>query len=96
MVVRMSMRLSSTGVACVMAMLGIAGATENAVALTLFRSELQAQQHCPDDSVVWLDFKKRIYYLPSQKQYARGRSGTFVCRGEAKNNGYRRSLFGLR
>jgi hypothetical protein len=93
---QISMRLSSTLAACAATMLVIAGAIGNAVALSLFSSESQAQQHCPNDSVVWLDFKKRIYYLPGQRQYARGRTAIFVCRGEAKKNGYRRSLLGLR
>ena len=90
------MRFSSTCAACAVTMLVVAGAAGNAVALSLFQTETQAQQFCPNDSVVWLDFKKRIYYLPGQRQYALGRTGVFVCRGEAKNDGYRRSLFGLR
>src|SRR4051794_10722927 len=34
-----------------------------AVPLTPFRYEAQAQRHCPGDSVVWLDFRKGRYYL---------------------------------
>ncbi len=64
--------------------------------LSLFRSEVQAEAHCPNDSVAWLDFKKRIYYLQGQRLYATGRNGTFVCRDEARRNGYRRSVFGRR
>ncbi len=64
--------------------------------LSLFRSEVQAQQHCPNDSVVWLDFKKRTYYLQGQRLYARGNNGTYVCREQARKNGYRRSLLGRR
>jgi hypothetical protein len=64
--------------------------------LSLFPNAAQAQQHCPNDSVVWLDFKKRIYYLQGQRQYARGRTATYVCREEARRNGYRRSLVGRR
>jgi hypothetical protein len=30
----------------------------SALPLTPFRYEDQAQRHCPDDVVVWLDFKK--------------------------------------
>jgi hypothetical protein len=64
--------------------------------LSLFRTEVQAQQHCPNDSVVWLDFKKRIYYLQGQRLYGAGSNGTYVCRQQARRNGYRRSLLGLR
>jgi hypothetical protein len=64
--------------------------------LTLFQTEMQAQEHCPNDTVVWLDFHKSIYYTKGQRLYAQGRTGTFVCQGEARTNRYRRSLFGRR
>jgi len=67
-----------------------------AVPLTPFRYEAQAQRHCPADTVVWLDFRKRTYYSKGQKRYARGLDGSFVCRSEARASGYRRSLFGVR
>ena len=67
-----------------------------ATPLTPFRYETHAQRHCPDDTVVWLDLPRGIYYLKRQKRYARGLTGSFVCRGEARDNGYRRSLLGLR
>ncbi|HYW63731.1 MAG TPA: hypothetical protein VE865_11100 [Bradyrhizobium sp.] len=68
----------------------------SAIPLTPFGSELQAQRHCPADAVVWLDFRKGIYYAKRQRHYARGPSGSFVCRGEARGSGYRGSLLGLR
>jgi hypothetical protein len=67
-----------------------------AVPLTPFRYEAQARQHCPADTVVWLEFRKRTYYSKGQKRYARGLDGSFVCRSEARASGYRRSLFGVR
>jgi hypothetical protein len=67
-----------------------------AMPLTPFRYEAQAQRHCPGDSVVWLDFRKGRYYLKGQRRYALGHSGSFVCRNEARDSGYRRSLLGLR
>ena len=67
-----------------------------AIPLTPFRYESQAQRHCPADTVVWLDFRKGIYYSKRQKRYAQGNTGSFVCRDEARSNGYRRSLLGLR
>jgi hypothetical protein len=68
----------------------------NAIPLTPFRYETQAQRHCPGDTVVWLDFRKRRYYLKGQRRYALGQTGSFVCRNEARGSGYRRSLLGLR
>jgi hypothetical protein len=64
--------------------------------LTPFRYEDQAQRHCPADTVVWLDFKKRKYYFGSQKLYGSGFHGSFVCLQEARRSLYRRSLLGLR
>jgi hypothetical protein len=76
----------------------VAAGTLNAAAipLTVFRYEAQAQRHCPHDTVVWLDFRKEIYYSKHQKHYAEGLTGSFVCRKEARSGGYRRSLLGLR
>jgi hypothetical protein len=68
----------------------------SAVPLTPFRYESQAQRHCPADVVVWLDFRKGIYYSNRQRRYARGFTGSFVCREEARSSGYRRSLLGWR
>jgi hypothetical protein len=75
--------------------LGCAGSAR-AQSLTPFRNEGQAQRHCPGDVVVWLDFVKGIYYAKGQKRYGRGFDGSFVCREEARNSYYRRSLLGLR
>ena len=80
----------------VIALAVASGLTGAAAQMTLFRDEDQAQRHCPLDTVIWLDFKKRKYYLVSQKYYAKGFHGSFVCREEARRSGYRRSLLGLR
>ncbi|TMI99615.1 MAG: hypothetical protein E6G97_22145 [Alphaproteobacteria bacterium] len=64
--------------------------------LSLFQTEVQAKQHCPNDTVVWADFQKRVYYTAGQRLYAQGRTGTFVCRNEARRSGYRRSVLGRR
>ena len=62
----------------------------------IFQNDAMAQMHCPNDEVVWLDFKKRRYYVRGQRLYERGRSAVFVCKKEAKNSGYKRSRLGLR
>jgi hypothetical protein len=91
-----SMRISP--VIYLLTSLAIVAGTTNAVAvpLTLFRYEAQAQLHCPADTVVWLDFRKRTYYFKSQKRYGQGGAGSFVCWEAARSSGYRRSLLGLR
>ena len=76
----------------------VAGGANMAAAtpLTPFRYQGQAQRHCPADTVVWLDFRKGIYYSKRQKRYGQGSSGSFACLEEVRSNGYRRSLLGLR
>ncbi len=78
------------------AVLVIAPSVATALPLTPFRYEAQAQRHCPDDAVVWVDFGKETYYLKRQKRYGRGSTGSFVCRKEARTGGFRRSLLGIR
>lgn len=70
--------------------------TAMAQVLTVFRYESQAQRHCPGDTIVWLDFGRGRYYLKGQPRYASGYTGSFVCRNEARDSGYRRSPLGLR
>jgi len=75
---------------------GAGGAEVSATPLTPFRYEAQAQRHCTHDQVVWLDFRKGIYYGKGQKRYGQGFDGSFVCLSEARDSLYRRSLLGLR
>ena len=82
--------------AAVLILNSCASHTAIAQALTPFRNESQAQRHCPGDAIVWLDFGRERYYSKGQKRYASGFTGSFVCRNEARNNGYRRSPLGLR
>ncbi|OKO78818.1 hypothetical protein AC630_18370 [Bradyrhizobium sp. AS23.2] len=77
-------------------MLGVGAVEASATPLTPFRYEAQAQRHCPHDQVVWLDFRKGVYYGRGQKHYGQGFDGSFVCRSEARDGFYRRSLLGLR
>jgi hypothetical protein len=91
------MRFSLLQAICLLTVLIVAGCTNaSATPLSPFRYEEQAQRHCPADTVVWLDFRKGIYYFKRQNRYARGSTGSFVCREEARTSGYRRSLLGLR
>ena len=80
------------GLAAVLA--GVTGAT--ALPLTPFRTQEQAQRHCPGDTVVWLDFGKGKYYSKGQSLYGRGLNGSYVCREEARSSFYRGALIGSR
>jgi nitrous oxide reductase accessory protein NosL len=72
------------------------GASDAKAQLAVFRTEMDAQLHCPNDEVVWLDFKKNRYYVQSQRLYGQGRTASFVCRKEARKSRYGRSLMGRR
>ena len=87
---------SPIGLCFVTALAVISQTNETSAQLSLFQTEAQAHQHCPNDTVVWADFQKRIYYAAGQRLYAQGRTGIFVCRNEARRSGYRRSILGRR
>ena len=75
---------------------GVGATGVSATPLTPFRYEDQAQRHCPGDKVVWLDFKKGVYYRKGQRRYGQGFDGSFVCANEARDSLYRSSPLGLR
>ena len=52
-----------------------------------FRTEQQAQAHCPDDTVVWLNFQSGTYYLKGQGPYGHSDPGRYACRDEAEGAG---------
>ncbi len=74
----------------------LAGTSAAALPLTPFRTQDQAQRHCPGDTVVWLDFSKGKYYSKGQQLYGRGFNGSYVCREEARSSFYRGALIGSR
>ncbi|WP_398468275.1 hypothetical protein [Tardiphaga sp.] len=82
--------------ALIAVIVAVAPTTADALPLAMYRYEGQAQAHCPEDAVVWLDFRKGVYYLKRHKKYGRGMAGLFVCRREASDSGFRRSLLGRR
>jgi hypothetical protein len=54
-----------------------------------FPTAREAQQHCPDDLVVWLDLTTRTYHYRGQRWYGSTKSGAYVCRNEANKAGMR-------
>jgi hypothetical protein len=56
--------------------------------LVAFRTEEQAQSHCPKDTVVWIDPQSAIiYYLKGNGSYGHSTAGRYACRGEADQAG---------
>lgn len=54
-----------------------------------FQSEQQAQQHCPQDAVVWVNTQTGVYHLKGERWYGVTKSGAYVCRKEADAEGDR-------
>ena len=54
-----------------------------------FTTEQLAQQHCPNDVVVWLNLPTGIYHMRGERWYGRTKSGAYVCEKEADQAGDR-------
>jgi hypothetical protein len=76
-------RLLSILALVLLMMPGVALSLSPSAPLTNFPTEEQAHQHCPADTVVWLDLPTGIYHLRGQRWYGRTNSGAYVCQSEA-------------
>ena len=54
-----------------------------------FQFELWAQNHCPDDIVVWVNARSQIYNSSEERWYGRTVDGAFACKLDAEKAGYR-------
>jgi hypothetical protein len=54
-----------------------------------FQFEAEAKQHCPADTVVWLNVPTRVYHFKGMRWYGNTKSGAYVCRKEADAEGDR-------
>jgi hypothetical protein len=54
-----------------------------------YQSERDAQQHCPNDTVVWLNTRTGVYHFKGQRWYGNTREGCYECRKEADREGDR-------
>jgi hypothetical protein len=54
-----------------------------------FQFEAQAKQHCPADTVVWLNIPTHIYHFKGLRWYGATKNGAYVCRKEADAEGDR-------
>jgi hypothetical protein len=63
-------------------------------AQTNFNSEHVAQQHCPNDVVVWLNLPSGIYHLKGERWYGVTKRGAYVCKKEADQAGDRETRNG--
>jgi len=77
------MRNLGQGLVLIALALSCAACGESATVLTAFRTEEQAQTHCPKDIVVWLDPQSGLYYFKGHGSYGRSNAGRYACRSEA-------------
>jgi hypothetical protein len=54
-----------------------------ACALETFTDEAKAQQHCPKDTVVWLNLPTMIWHYKGQRWYGITKHGAYACEKEA-------------
>jgi hypothetical protein len=69
--------------------LGFAACGQGPAVLVAFRTEQQAQEHCPDDTVVWVDPQSGGYHLNTSPSYGHAGAGRYACRREAELAGMR-------
>ena len=60
--------------------------------LTLFSTEASAQDHCPNDEIVWLNLPTGIWHKKGNRWYGTTKNGSYVCKEEAKIAGDRGSM----
>ena len=60
--------------------------------LVAFRTEQQAKEHCPNDTVVWLNPQAGTYSLRGSASYGGASAGRYACREEAGNAGMHMGL----
>jgi len=56
---------------------------------SLFNTEEEAQKHCSQDTIVWLNLSSGVYHFKGQRWYANTNNGAYVCKQEADQAGDR-------
>lgn len=54
-----------------------------------FQNEQEARQHCPKDTVVWVNTKTGVYHFKGQRWYGNTKEGAYECRNDANVEGDR-------
>ena len=60
--------------------------------LQSFSTEQLAKQHCPTDTVVWLNHQTGVYHFKGDHWYGNTKSGAYACQKEADKAGDRATL----
>ena len=54
-----------------------------------YDTQAEAQQHCPTDTVVWLNTNSGIYHFQGERWYGNTEEGDYVCKKQADAAGDR-------
>ena len=55
----------------------------------LFTKEADARQHCPADTIVWVNGPTGIYHFKGMRWYGNTNRGAYICKKEGDQAGYR-------
>jgi len=58
-----------------------------AIAAEQFDSEQAAQQHCPSDTVIWMNLRSKSVHAKGQRWYGKTHVGAYICRKEVTIKG---------
>jgi hypothetical protein len=57
-----------------------------------FKTEAEAAEHCPNDTVVWAGTgKNKSFHTSDSKYYGKTKHGAYVCKADAVAAGYHQS-----
>ena len=54
-----------------------------------YPSEAEAKAGCPDDSIVWVNMRSKIYHEPGSRNYGATREGGYMCEKKSVAAGFR-------
>lgn len=89
MEIKMKKILASLMFASVFLTANIHSVYANSSSMQEYSTPQEAQAHCPNDTVVWLNTRTGIYHFRGQRWYGNTRQGAYECRREANKEGDR-------
>lgn len=78
-----------SGLVMIALVLSCTACGQSPAVLSAFRSEQQAQEHCPSDAVVLVEPQSGTYQLKGHGSYGLSDAGRYACSGEAEQAGMR-------
>jgi hypothetical protein len=63
--------------------------TAIATAAGEFSTEAEAKSHCPGETVVWANTRKKIYHFAGSHYYGKTKAGAYMCEKDTASAGFR-------